>query len=171
MVFAGSSPITLHLAIFKSTPEVRVLCSAGVTRPRCSYDPVRLPPQPSPLATLRALPSLMAGLPRLLEPPFRRAVPTTPADQAGARIDFFPAHAAFPKWRRVGIRIGTFEAFSGFTRVTARRIAQSPKATFVTRLQPFRLPDRAARQLPDHSTTLWAESSSHGGSCAQGTRV
>ena len=42
--------------------------------------------------------------------------------------------------RRVGIRIVTFEACSGFTRVTARRIAQPPKAAFVTRLQPSQLP-------------------------------
>src|SRR5262245_56364499 len=40
-----------------------------------------------------------------------------------------------------------------------RRIAQ-PKATFVTSLQPCRLPDRAARQLPDQSTTLRVDSSS-----------
>src|SRR6266508_3395359 len=65
-----------------------------------------------------------------------------------------------PNGRRVGIRIVTFEACSGFTRVTARRIAQLPKATFVTRLQPLRLPARAARQLPDQSTTLWVDSSS-----------
>src|SRR5947209_19701776 len=65
-----------------------------------------------------------------------------------------------PNGRRVGIRIVTFEACSGFTHVTARRIAQPPKATFVTRLQPFRLPGRAARQLPDQSTTLWVASSS-----------
>ena len=45
-----------------------------------------------------------------------------------------------PNGRRVGIRIGTFEGFSGFTHVTARRIAQSPKATFVTRLQPSGYP-------------------------------
>jgi hypothetical protein len=50
-----------------------------------------------------------------------------------------------PNGRRVGIRIVTFEACSGFTRVTARRIAQPPKATFVTRLQPYRLPGRVAR--------------------------
>src|ERR1700679_197863 len=62
--------------------------------------------------------------------------------------------------RRVGIRIVTFEACSGFTHVTARRIAQPPKAAFVTRLQPCRLPGRTARQLPDLSTTLWVESSS-----------
>src|ERR1035437_291420 len=34
------------------------------------------------------------------------------------------------------------------THVTARRIAQPPKAAFVTRLQPCRLPARTARQLP-----------------------
>src|SRR5215469_8241326 len=66
---------------------------------------------------------------------------------------------------RFGIRIVTFEACSGFTRVTPHRIAQSPKATFVTRLRPFRSPGRAARQLPDQSTTiLWVDSSSTGDS-------
>ena len=62
--------------------------------------------------------------------------------------------------RRVGIRIFTFEACSGFTRVTARWIAQPPKAAFVTRLQPSQLPDQTARQLPDQSTTLRVEPSS-----------
>jgi len=51
---------------------------------------------------------------------------TTPADRAGAPVDCFPTHAAFPKWQEVGIRIVTFEACSGFTHVTARRIAQPP---------------------------------------------
>jgi len=60
-----------------------------------------------------------------------------------------------PNGRRVGIRIVTFEGCSSFTHVTAHRIAQPPEAAFVTRLQPFRLPGRAARQLPDQSTTRW----------------
>src|SRR5213082_1109691 len=64
--------------------------------------------------------------------------------------------------RRVGIRIFTFETCSGFTHVTARWIAQPPKAAFVTRLRPGQLPDQAARQLPDQSTTLWVEPSSTG---------
>jgi hypothetical protein len=38
------------------------------------------------------------------------------------------------RWR-VGFRIFTFEACSGFTLITARWIAQPPKATFVARLQ------------------------------------
>src|SRR5882672_10649956 len=87
----------LDLPIFESTPEVRVLCSAGITQHHCSYDPVRLPPEPPPIATLRPLPSLTTGLPRLPEPPFRRAVPTTPADRVGARVDYFPTRAAIPK--------------------------------------------------------------------------
>ena len=49
--------------------------------------------------TLRPQPSPETGLPRLPGSPFRRAVPTTPADRTGARVDFFPARAAFPKWQ------------------------------------------------------------------------
>ena len=67
-----------------------------------------------------------------------------------------------PHFGRVGIRIMDFEACSDFTRVTARWIARPPEAAFVTRLRPVRLPVQAARQLPDQSTTLWAEPSSTG---------
>ena len=48
-------------------PKVRALCSAGITQPRRSYDPVRLPSWPLPSATLRTLPSPMTGLLRLPE--------------------------------------------------------------------------------------------------------
>jgi len=73
-----------------------------------------------------------------------------------------PSARPSPKLRRVGVRDFTFEACSGFTRVTACRIAQSPKATFVTRLQPGGLPRRTARQLPAQPTTRWVEPSSTG---------
>ena len=65
------------------------------------------------------------------------------------------------RWR-VGIRIFTFEACSGFTHVAAHWLAQPPKATFVTRLQCGQLPNHPARQLPDLSTTIWVDSSSTG---------
>jgi hypothetical protein len=58
---------------------------------------------------------------------------TTPADRAGACVDCSPAHAAFPKWQE-GRHPHCHFRGSDFTRVTARRIAQPPKATFVTRL-------------------------------------
>ena len=72
--------------------------------------------------------------------------------------------------RRVGIRIFTFEASSGFTRVTARWIAQPPTAAFVTRLRPGQLPGQAARQLPEQSTTLRVEPSSTGDTRRRGAR-
>jgi len=64
--------------------------------PSTHYDPVRLPPRPSHLATSRLLPSPTTGLPRLPASPFQRAVPTTPADRTGAYVDYFPVHTAFP---------------------------------------------------------------------------
>src|SRR5262249_17037964 len=73
-----------------------------------------------------------------------------------------------PNGRRGGIRIVTFEACSGFTRVTARRIAQPPKVTFVTRLRSHQLPSETARQLPDLSTIIRAEPSSTDDSRLQG---
>ena len=73
-----------------------------------------------------------------------------------------------PNGRRVGIRIVTFEACSGFTRVTARRIAQPPKVTFVTRLRSRQLPSETARQLPDLSTIIRVEPSSTDDSHLQG---
>src|SRR6478736_9623023 len=86
----------LHLAFVESIPEVRVLPSTGITRLQRSYYPVRLPPMPSPEATLRPLPSHRTGLPRLPESSFRRAEPTTPADRAGAHVDYFPRSHGLP---------------------------------------------------------------------------
>ena len=80
-----------------------------------------------------------------------------------------PARPSPFRWR-VGIRDFTFEACSGFTRITARRIAQPPKAAFVTRLRHDQLPKHAARQLPDQSTTIWVDSASTGYPCPRGTQ-
>ena len=140
------------LAIIKSVPEVRALCSAGITRPHSSYGPVRRPRGPSPKVTLRARPSSPPGLPRLPVSLFQRAVPSTPADQDGCTCRLLPRPARpSPDHRRVGIRDFTFEACSGFTRITARWIAQPPKAAFVAGLRSIRLPGQTACQLPDQT--------------------
>ncbi len=113
-------------------------------------------------ATLRPLPSPLTGLPDC--PNHLSDVPC-PLPRRIERVLVSiasPLLQPSPNGRRVGIRIVTFEACSGFTHVTARRIAQPPNATLVTRLRPFRLPGRAARQLPDQSTTLRVEPSSTG---------
>ena len=46
-----------------STPEVRVLPSSGVTRPRRYYDPVRLPHRPMPCSTVEAATLATCGSP------------------------------------------------------------------------------------------------------------
>ena len=60
------------------------------------------------------------------------------------------------------------EACLDFTHVTARWIAQPPKAAFVTRLRLGQLPNRSARQLPDQSTTLLGRLSSTGNTRRRG---
>ncbi len=96
-------------------------------------------------------------------------MPTTPVDRAGALLSISrPPVLPSPKFRRVGIHTITFEACSGLTRVTARWIAQPPKAAFVTRFRPCRLPGKAARQLPDLSTMIWVEPSSTGATRPRG---
>ena len=85
-----------------------------------------------------------------------------------ARVDCFPAYAAFPKWQEGRHPHCHFRGLHRLHSVTARRIAQPPKVTFVTRLQPSQLPDQAARQLPDLSTIIRVESSSTGVSRLRG---
>ena len=57
-------------------------------------------------------------------------------------------------YSRIGVHDFTFEACSGFTRVTACRVAQPPQVAFVTRLRLEPLPNQAACQLPDLPTTI-----------------
>ena len=74
-----------------------------------------------------------------------------------------------PLHRRVGIRIATFEACSGFTHVTARRLAQPPKATFVTGLQPTDYADKLPVSYSTKPATIEVEPSSTGNTPLRGT--
>jgi hypothetical protein len=62
------------------------------------------------------------GIPLFLMARLDRLGPAKELAQIGAGQQETPS----PNGRRVGIRIVTFEACSGFTHVTARRIAQPP---------------------------------------------
>ena len=137
------------LGSVESAPEVRVLPSAGVTQPRQYYDPVRHPQGPSSRRCRR----------RDLHP--TRASPNYPAHPSDMPCPL-------PRWTRTGAIVGCFPAPLGLPRYSGgsasmtslSRPAQAsltlrpagllnrPKAAFVTRLRPARLPDRAARQLP-----------------------
>src|SRR6266581_5991980 len=74
-------------------------------------------------------------------------------------IASWAARSAFPKWQEGRHPHCHFRGLHRLHSVTARRIAQPPKATFVARLRPRQLPDQAARQLPDLSTIIRVRSS------------
>ena len=140
------SPI---IGFVQSAPEVRALSSASITRPPRSYGPLRLPSDPPPLRRWGCQPRSRRVSPDYSHHPSNVPCPLPRRIGTGASVGCFPIPLGpSPLCRRVGIRDFTFEACSGFTRVTARWIAQPPKAAFVTRLQPARLPSQVARQLP-----------------------
>src|SRR3954447_6742964 len=107
-------------------------------------------------------------------PPSRRVSPDDPHHpstvpcpvprriEAGACVDCFPAHTAFPVSQAGRHPPLHFRDLLRLHARYGRWIAQPPKAAFVTRLQPSQLPDQTARQLPEQSTTLRVEPSSTG---------
>ena len=160
MVFAGSSPITTTSPSSKAHqksgpfPQPALPGFNGHTTLSDSRHGRRLRDVEAATLALDGSPPVTTNHPTDVPCPLPRRI-------AWVRVSIAsPLIQPSPNGRRVGIRIVAFEVCSGFTHVTAHRIAQPPKAAFVTRLQPCRLPGRTARQLPDQSTTLWVESSS-----------
>jgi hypothetical protein len=126
------SPI---LGSFESLPEVRVLPSAGVTQPRQYYDPVQRPQGPSSRRCRRRDLRPERASPNYPAHPSDMPCPLPRSTGTSASVGCFPAPREHsPLFRRVGVHDFTFEACSGFTHVTANRIAQPPMAAFVTRL-------------------------------------
>jgi hypothetical protein len=87
------------LAVVESTPEVRALPSAGITRPQRYHDPVRHPPRPSPDGDGEAATSARGGSP----PITRTTVPACRAQlprriETGARVGCFPAPRGLPRF-------------------------------------------------------------------------
>ena len=131
--------------------------------PSAHYYPVRLPPAPMPRGTVEAATLMPKRV--STDYPHHLSSVLCPVPRWTRRVRLSissPSARPSPLSRRVGVHVGSFGACSGFTHVTARWIAQPPKAAFVTRLRPSQLPGQAARQLPELSTTLRVEPSSTG---------
>ena len=113
------SPI---LGSFESVPEVRVLSSAGITRPHRSYDPVRLPPGP-PCSPRRWRCDLRPERASPDYPDHLSNVPcpiASPVDRNGCLCRLLP-HSTRPSPfpRRVGIHDRHFH-FRGLLRLHSR---------------------------------------------------
>ena len=154
-VLPGLTPITRPRFLHQH-PEVRVLPFTGITRLPRYYDPLRVPAEPPSLPKAWEFASARTGVPPITQTTFLACRAHYPGGPE-------PVHASVtsrsvrpsPFLRRVGIHDFTFEACSGFTRVTACRFAQPPEVAFVTRLRPGPLPVQAACPLPDLPTTIW----------------
>ena len=66
-----------------------------------------------------------------------------------------------PVARRVGIHVITFEACSGFTRVTAYKVAHPPFVGFIAKLRPNRFPGSDARKLSSPTNNYLSGSFPH----------
>ena len=96
------SPI---LGLFESTPEVRALSSAGITRPQRYYGPVRLPPGPPCLPRRwRCDPRPERVSPDYPDHPSNVPCPLSRWIGTGACVGCFPISRGLPRAdRRVGI--------------------------------------------------------------------
>ncbi len=88
------SPI---LGFFESVPEVRVLCSAGITRPQRSYDPVRLPPGPPPENDVEAATLTQNGSPPITRNTFPTCRAHYPGGSSGCICRFLPRACCLPQ--------------------------------------------------------------------------
>src|ERR1700751_307034 len=119
--------------------------------------------EPSPYATLKTQPPPAAGLPRLPGSPFRRAVPTTPADQDGAHVGCFPSHAAFPE-SQAGRRPHLH--FRGLLRLHSHYgpsdCSTAPRRPLSQGFSPEGCPARPLASYQIKPTTIWVVPSSTG---------
>ena len=115
---------------------MRALPSTGLTRLRRYYDPLRLPAEPSAFHSV-GVHSARPGVPPIAQTTFPAGcAPITPPVRVSVSSRLLlPSQES----SRVGVHHLRFEACSGFTRVTACRVAQPSYGTFVTRPNP--LPD------------------------------
>ncbi len=88
------SPI---LGFFESAPEVRVLCSAGITRHQGSYDPVRLPPGPPPENDVEAATLAQNGSPPITRTTFPTCRAHYPGGSSGCACRLLPRSCSLPQ--------------------------------------------------------------------------
>ena len=146
-----------------STPEVRVLSSTGVTRHQRSYDPVRPPPAPPPCGDVEAATLVPNGHPPITRLTFRTCRAHYPDGPGWVRLSVAtPSHTGLPRYS------GGSASITSLSRPAQTSLAlrpagllNRPKAAFVTRLRPARLPRHAARQLPGPTDNFLGGSSLH----------
>ncbi len=144
-------------------PEVRVLCSAGITQPQRSYDPVRLPLGPPPENGVEAATLTQNGPPPITRDTFPTCRAHYPGGPSGCACRFLPRSYGLPQMAG-----GSASALSLSRPAQASRVLRPigslsrPRRPLSRGFSPAGYPNQAARQLPDLSTIIRVESSSTG---------
>ena len=86
----------LDFPVFDSTPEVRALCSVGITRPHSSYDPVRLPSWPPPASDVEAATLAHNGSPPITRTTFPMCRAHYPGGSSGCACRLLPRSYSLP---------------------------------------------------------------------------
>ena len=145
-----------HLGFFASTPEVRVLPFTGITRLQRYYDPLRVPVEPFSLAKAWEFASTRTGVPPITQIAFPACRAHYPGGPEPVLLSVTSRSVRpSPFLRRVGVHDFTFEVCSGFTHVTACRVAQPPRGGLCHKApaRPVTGPSRlSATRL---TTTIW----------------
>src|ERR1022692_1005450 len=142
---------------FSSAPEARALPSASITRHRRYRDPLRLPGRPSSFDDVGDAISAGPGSPPITQitfPACRAQYPGGPNRCLSVSSPF--ARPSPVNWR-VGIHDFTFEACSGFTRVTACKVAAHPTADSCPEAstRPVTRPDRSVATMSYRQLHRW----------------
>jgi len=144
-------------------PEVRVLCSAGITRHQRSYDPVRFPSGPPPGNDVEAATFARNGPPPITRITFPTCRAHYPGGSNGCSCRFLPRSCCLPQMAG-----GSASALSLSRPAQASRVLRPagslsrPGRPLSRGFSPAGYPNQAARQLPDRSTIIRVESSSTG---------
>ena len=142
-------------------PEVRVLCSAGITQPQRSYDPVRLPHGPPPDNGVEAATLAHNGPPPITRNTFPTCRAHYPGGPSGCICRFLPRPCCLPQMAG-----GSASALSLSRPAQASRMLRPigslsrPRRPLSRGFSPAGYPHQAARQLPDLSTIIRVEPSS-----------
>ena len=140
-----------------SAPEARALPSASITRHPRYRGPIRLPGWPLSCDDVEGATSASPGSPPITQIAFlacRAQYPDGPNRCLSVSSPF--ARPSPVNWR-VGIHDFTFEACSGFTRVTACKIAARPTADSCPEasIQPVAQPNRSVATMSHRQLHRW----------------
>jgi hypothetical protein len=151
------------LGCFKSAPEVGVLPSAGIP----SLSSTTTPSEPCEgyrqhdVGDATSVPH--GPPPNYPVHPSSMPCPLPQWTGLGASVGCLPIPLGpSPYLRRVGVHDVTFEACSGFTRITACRIAQPPKAAISWGSSPDGCPSNPLVSYQNLPTTSWVVPTSTG---------